>query len=97
MMYYNHYRPVSEETPFQRILRLISQKSKLHPIPYRNGYMLCCPAHNDRSPSLSISEGNDGRVLLKCFAECSPHDICAAIGLTLKDLFPRKSGGNHHG
>ena len=30
-----------------------------------------CPAHNDRSPSLSIREGDDGRVLVLCRAGCS--------------------------
>ncbi len=30
-----------------------------------------CPAHDDRSPSLAISEGEDGRCLLFCHAGCS--------------------------
>jgi hypothetical protein len=34
-----------------------------------------CPAHDDRAPSLSISEGDDGRTLLKCHAGCSTADI----------------------
>jgi hypothetical protein len=44
-------------------------------------------AHGDRHPSLHISEGRDGRVLLKCFAGCTIESICAAAGLTLSDLF----------
>lgn len=47
-----------------------------------------CPAHQDRSPSLMISERNDGSVGLYCFAGCKTDDICGAIGLTLADLFP---------
>ncbi|WP_022947145.1 virulence-associated protein E [Methylohalobius crimeensis] len=47
-----------------------------------------CPAHDDKSPSLSIREGDDGRILLKCFAECSIHEITQALGLELRDLFP---------
>src|SRR5262245_22947372 len=31
------------------------------------GWMARCPAHNDRTPSLSISEGDDGKVLVHCF------------------------------
>lgn len=38
--------------------------------PNSGGWLACCPAHEDRSPSLSINAGDDGRVLLKCFAGC---------------------------
>ena len=51
--------------------------------------MSLCPAHQDRSPSLSLSQGDDGRILLFCFAGCKIDDICSAIGLEVKDLFPR--------
>jgi hypothetical protein len=51
-------------------------------------YIACCPAHRDRSPSLSIKQADDGRVLLHCFAGCSAGDVTAAIGLELSDLFP---------
>lgn len=33
-----------------------------------NGYLALCPAHEDRQPSLSVTEAQDGMVLLKCFA-----------------------------
>lgn len=49
-----------------------------------------CPAHDDKSPSLSIREMDDGRILIRCFAECSAHEIVSAIGLELSDLFPAK-------
>ena len=45
-----------------------------------------CPAHQDRSPSLSIREGQDGRVLLHCFAGCTHTAIVAAMGLSTRDL-----------
>ena len=47
-----------------------------------------CAAHDDRSPSLSIREGEDGRILLHCFAGCSVEAVCEAIGCRLADLFP---------
>ena len=47
-----------------------------------------CPAHEDRSPSLSIREADDGRVLIHCFAGCGAAEIVAAVGLDLADLFP---------
>ena len=53
-----------------------------------SGWMARCPAHEDRRPSLSISGGDDGRVLLKCYANCDVNAITAALGLELRDLFP---------
>lgn len=47
-----------------------------------------CPSHEDRVPSLSVRELEDGRVLLHCFAGCSVSDIVATVGLDLSDLFP---------
>lgn len=47
-----------------------------------------CPAHDDKNPSLSITESNNGIVLIKCWAGCSAAEIVASIGLRLSDLFP---------
>jgi hypothetical protein len=49
-----------------------------------------CPAHPCESRSLSITEGDDGRVLLKCFAGCTVDKITAALGLQITDLFSKK-------
>ena len=38
-----------------------------------------CPAHDDSHPSLSIKDGDAGRLLLYCYASCSYEDIIAAI------------------
>lgn len=51
-------------------------------------WLACCPAHDDKSPSLSIKETADGTVLLKCWAGCTAAEITGAIGLELRDLFP---------
>ncbi len=52
------------------------------------GWRARCPAHDDRRPSLSIAEGDDGRALVKCHAGCTPHSIVRAVGLNLTDLMP---------
>src|SRR6266849_7689707 len=52
------------------------------------GWVACCPAHGDREPSLSIGLGDEGQVLLKCFAGCSLDCIVEAMGITVTDLFP---------
>src|SRR5213079_77299 len=44
--------------------------------------------HADRKPSLSIGLGEQGQVLLKCFAGCTLERIVEAMGLTMTDLFP---------
>jgi hypothetical protein len=51
-------------------------------------YLARCPAHQDRSPSLSIREADDGKVLIHCHAGCSAHEVVSAVGLELTDLFP---------
>lgn len=50
-------------------------------------YICKCPAHPDKSPSLSIRQ-IDERVLIHCFAGCSADDVLGAIGLEIADLFP---------
>lgn len=52
------------------------------------GWEGLCPAHNDKNPSLSIKEGDDGRVLLHCHAGCPIDNVVGAVGLNLADLFP---------
>lgn len=49
-------------------------------------WLACCPAHEDRSPSLSIREV-DGRILVHCFAGCEIEDVLGALGCQLSDLF----------
>lgn len=51
-----------------------------------NKWMACCPAHEDRSPSLAIAEQGD-KILLHCFAGCEVPDILTAIDLSIGDLF----------
>ena len=61
---------------------------RLEGVKGRDGkYMARCPNHGDSTPSLSVSLGNDNKILLKCFAGCSTEDIVWSMGLTMKDLF----------
>lgn len=64
------------------ILRLLENVK-----PTRRGWMSLCPAHEDQARSLSIAEGDDGRVLVNCFAGCTTDKVCAALGLRIADLF----------
>jgi len=51
-------------------------------------YIACCPAHDDKSPSMTIREVDDGRILLHCFGGCDTESILGALGLEFSDLFP---------
>jgi hypothetical protein len=51
-----------------------------------------CSAHDDVEPSLSVSEADDGRTLIKCFAGCEATEIVAELGLEMGDLFERRNG-----
>ncbi len=44
-------------------------------------WMARCCGHDDRNPSLSIREGENGRPLLKCFAGCSYEHLAAILGI----------------
>ncbi|MEW8525531.1 MAG: CHC2 zinc finger domain-containing protein [Candidatus Thiodiazotropha endolucinida] len=53
-------------------------------------YMCHCPAHDDRSPSLSIKLTGD-RILFHCFAGCDTESVLDAVGLSFRDLFSDES------
>ena len=55
-----------------------------------SSYVARCPAHDDREPSLSVGEGDDGRLLLYCHAGCSVETVVEAMGLSLADLMPER-------
>lgn len=70
------------------ILSSLTKVRKMGP----DRWMACCPAHADKSPSLSIRETSDGRVLLHCWTGCGANEILEAVGLTFDALFPEKLG-----
>ena len=53
------------------------------------GWMARCPAHEDRSPSLSIRK-ESGKILLHCFGGCSIEAVCAALQIKVRELFGKK-------
>jgi len=54
----------------------------------RDKWLACCPAHDDKDPSLSVTATPQGKILLKCFAGCSALEVVHSLGLELPDLFP---------
>lgn len=57
-------------------------------------WLACCPAHEDKSPSLAITEKDDGRTLIHCFSGCDTEQVLSAVELTFADLMPEPKG-NH--
>ncbi len=55
------------------------------------GFVARCPAHDDQTASLSISEGKGGKVIAHCHAGCTFDQIVAGAGLEMKDTFPQRS------
>jgi hypothetical protein len=70
--------------PVERVL------SALHGVRRgdRGQWIACCPAHDDKKPSLSVRESADGAVLLHCFGGCTVEEIAGALDLEMHDLFP---------
>ena len=63
-------------------------------------WMAECPCHEDRTPSLSITQmlNEDGRILLHCFGcEAGVKKVCDAIGLTPSQLFPKSASRGSFG
>ncbi len=57
-----------------------------------NRFQARCPAHEDKEPSLTVTLNDDGKILMHCHAGCRFNDICAAIGVEPKQLFPENNG-----
>lgn len=74
--------------PVQRMLDRLNKVKETG----EDKWQACCPAHDDKNPSLSIARGDDGRVLLTCHAGCRAEDIVGAVGLTMADLFKPEPG-----
>lgn len=53
----------------------------------RDSWVACCPAHEDRSPSMTVKETPE-TILIHCFAGCSTESILGAVGMTFDDLYP---------
>ncbi|MCC6321729.1 MAG: DUF3987 domain-containing protein [Phycisphaerales bacterium] len=77
---------MSAPTPVDRVLSALREHGH-EPRKAGAGWCCKCPAHDDRTPSLSIHAGDDGRALVNCHAGCTVHAVCGSIGLRASDLF----------
>jgi hypothetical protein len=62
------------------------------------GWLVSCPlpshgqGQGDTHPSVSLTEGDDGRALVRCHAGCETQAVVSAWGLVMDDLFERRDG-----
>jgi putative DNA primase/helicase len=57
------------------------------------GRMARCPAHNDRTPSLSICDAEDNKVLVRCHAGCEQERVITT--LRTRGLWTNNSPRSH--
>jgi DNA primase len=72
---------------FSEVLQCIESKTGYKPRASGHGYSGLCPSHNDKNPSLSITQSDKGTILLHCHSGCSFEEVCNSLNLNSKDLF----------
>lgn len=84
-------------SPFDEIAVRVAVAKETKPAPGLIRAMTCtCPAHNDKHPSLLVSEKDDGSVLIHCRAGCTFDEIRQGLGLEPMDLIPGQLRHNRH-
>jgi len=77
--------------PTEEAINFLSHFDKVKAVG-QNKWIALCPAHGDKSPSLSIKLAED-RILIHCFAGCTAEEVMEAAGLSVSDLFLNSSPG----
>ena len=78
--------PVDIMNKLDQTFRYIIERTEAKLSSGEGQYSGICPAHHDKSPSLSISI-IQGRILLHCHAGCDTNQILRKLGITMQDLF----------
>lgn len=73
--------PTSSTSKFDKALDNIGYRGAIKIKDGRRTVSVHCPAHEDRNPSLSITEREDGELLVHCFAGCHFSDVLRALGM----------------
>jgi hypothetical protein len=72
-------RPRCKSPPARRTTSAETIARALGGHPTSGGWTVRCPAHDDRTPSLSIRHTNDDKVLVHCHAGCDQQRVIAAV------------------
>lgn len=63
--------------------------------PSGRGFVACCPAHDDREPSLSIWDDGGGAVAMNCHSGCDYRSIAKALSTKQIIVQPRPNGRHY--
>lgn len=63
---------------------------------HKDYYTACCPAHDDKHNSLSVTPTDDGKILVNCHVGCDAKQVVYAAGHTWTDMFPPKENKKAH-
>lgn len=81
--------PPAIRNPFDLVAERIQGAKEVKPAAGLTQSLLgLCTGHDDKRPSLLVSETEDGRVLMHCRAGCTFDEIRQGLGLDPIDLIP---------
>jgi hypothetical protein len=82
---------VKEPAVYQLALERLREHARVNGLPKPRktdkGWEACCPAHDDKDPSLGISVGTEQPMVVNCQANCEPEAIADALGIDFVDFF----------
>jgi hypothetical protein len=95
----NHskYTKRSEPLTLQEALNIVARKNGCNPIRSGSSHVARCAAHDDRNASLSISQSDDGKLLMYCHAGCSFAEVCTSLDIPMHRMFAKSRERYRHG
>lgn len=77
-----------QETAYERLKTALVNSGLQVKTQSNTGFIAQCPAHDDKNPSLSVTDNRQGeRTLIYCHAGCEYKDVLGALGLSPSDLY----------
>lgn len=79
---------------FQLAMYKLREHAERHGLPApretERGYEVCCPAHDDKSPSLGVMIGSDQPLVVNCQRGCTVQEIAEALDIDVREFGTRQ-------